>query len=143
MSEKEIHDFFDRIDTLAANAKPIFGKMNVNQMICHCTDQIRLALNTIRAKEYGGLTSKEVMVLSSAGKTVPVAKGLGQVEGGGTQPTHFRNDVVLLKQHILMFSQLDNDFVCGPHPYFGQLNKAKWTRITKYHLDYHLSQFNV
>jgi hypothetical protein len=143
MSASDIENYFDRIDKLKANTKPKFGKMNVNQMVCHCTDQIRLALNTIKAEEYGGLTSKEVMLLANKGKTVPVAKGLGQVEGGGTQPTNLENDIVLLKQHILEFFELEKDFNFGAHPYFGKLNKEKWTRITNYHLNHHLSQFNV
>lgn len=143
MSEEEIQIYFHRIDKLQLNAKPSFGKMNVNQMICHCTDQIRLALKTIGAEEYGRLKPKEVMALSNTGKTVPVAKGLGQVEGGGTSPTNFENDIVLLKQHILEFSVLNNDFVYGAHPYFGNLNKEKWIRITRYHLNHHLTQFNV
>ena len=49
-------------------------------MLCHCADQIRLALGTIRAEEYGALTPEKVITLSKAGKTVPAAKGLGQVE---------------------------------------------------------------
>jgi len=143
MSTDEIKNYFDRIDKLKANAKPKFGKMNVNQMICHCTDQIRLALNTIHAQEYGALTPKVVMQLAAKGKTVPVAKGLGQVEGGGTQPTNLKNDITLLKQHLLEFFELEKDFNFGAHPYFGQLNKEQWIRITSYHLNHHLTQFKV
>jgi hypothetical protein len=33
--------FLERIDNLSEKSTPKFGKMNVSQMICHCTDQIR------------------------------------------------------------------------------------------------------
>lgn len=143
MEDEEIEIIFRRLDKLHSNSKPIFGKMNAHQMICHCSDQIRLALGTFKAEEYGKLKAKEVIALSKAGKTVPAAKGLGQVEGGGTKPTVFENDRMVLKQHVLEFSKLDEDFEFGIHPYFGKMNKEKWTRLTLYHLNHHFEQFGL
>ncbi|MGI9551965.1 MAG: DUF1569 domain-containing protein [Aurantibacter sp.] len=143
MTNKEITSFFQRIAHLTPEQKPLFGKMNAHQMVCHCTDQIRLALGTLKAKEYGKLSPKEVFAFSNVGRTVPTPKGLGQVEGDGTKPTTFENDVVILKRHISEFSKLDSNFEFGAHPYFGMLNKEKWTSLTLYHLDHHLKQFGV
>lgn len=94
-------------------------------MVCHCTDQIRLALGTLEAQEYGKLAPKEVFALSNAGKTVPTPKGLDQVNGEGTKPTTFDKDVKILKEHITGFSKLDDSFDFKQHPYFGQLNLKK------------------
>lgn len=112
-------------------------------MICHCADQIRLALGTLKAKEYGALSPKEVFAFANTSKTVPTPKGLGQVEGEGTKPTSFENDIMTLKQVMVDYTKLDNTFIFGQHPYFGQLGKEKWTSLTIYHLDHHLKQFSV
>ncbi|HMB63798.1 MAG TPA: hypothetical protein VKN36_12040, partial [Eudoraea sp.] len=93
MTEEQITRFFKRIDQLTPEQQPLFGKMNVNQMVCHCTDQIRLALGTLLADEYGAVDPAEIISLARSNKTVPTAKGLGQVEGGGTPPTVLDNDI--------------------------------------------------
>ena len=143
MTQEKIHKFFQRIDNLAPGQKPSFGTMNVHQMVCHCTDQIRLALGTFEASEYGALKPKEVFAFYNKGLTVPTPKGLDQVKGEGTKPTTFENDTRILKENIIEFSNLDENFEFGKHPYFGQLNKEKWISLTIYHLDYHLKQFGV
>lgn len=135
--------FFERIDSLSSEQKPLFGKMNAHQMVCHCTDQIRLAFGTLMTKKSGNLTREEIFALANAGKTVPTPIGMDQVAGKGTQPSIFEKDIATLKQHIVEFSELDDNFEFGVHPYFGKLTKEKWTSLTIYHLDHHLKQFNV
>ena len=143
MDAEQIKLILKRLDKLQENTTPIFGQMNANQMVCHCADQIRIALGTLEAEEYGKLTPDEVMALSKLGKTVPAAKGLGQVEGGGTQPTSFKDDVTILKEHIAAISKVDENFKFGLHPYFGAMSKRKWIRLTEYHLNHHFAQFGL
>lgn len=129
MSEGQVQLYFQRIDKLNAGQHPLFGKMNANQMICHCTDQIRLAMGTKKSTEYGQVDPNQIILLSKSGKVVPTPKGLGQVEGDGTQPTNLEDDKEILKQHILTFSKLDNNFNCAPHPYFGEIDKKRWKEL--------------
>ncbi len=144
MTEEQLKEFLRRIDTLTQEHKPKFGKMNAHQMVCHCTDQLRLALGTIRPDpDYVKIEPKEVERLALAKKTVPTPKGLGQTEGGGTQPTTFEDDLALLKTHLSDFIKLPEDFEYASHPYFGEYDKRKWTSLTIYHLNHHLSQFHV
>ena len=143
MTQNEMNTFLRRIDRLVPNQKPSFGKMSAHQMVCHCADQIRLALGTLKAQEYGALKPKEVFAFYNEGKTVPTPKGLGQVEGEGTRPTSFENDIKTLKQLIIDFSRSNVTFEHGEHPYFGRLTKEKWTNLTVYHLNHHLKQFGV
>ena len=143
MTKEQIDSFFHRIDQLTPDLKPRFGKMNAHQMVCHCTDQIRLALGTIVAEEYGALSPEEVIALAKARKTVPAAKGLGQVEGGGTAPTNFEDDIKNLKQHILSFVAMEKEFDYKQHPYFGEYDKEQWNKMTIYHLNHHFRQFGV
>jgi Protein of unknown function (DUF1569) len=143
MMEEEIQHFFQRIDKLTTEHKALFGKMNAHQMVCHCTDQLRAAMGTKELFEFGKVDPNEIIALAKSGKTVPTPKGLGQVEGDGTKPTSWDNDIKLLKEHILDFFRLADDFNYAPHPYFGSMNKKSWTRLVIWHLNHHLAQFNA
>ena len=38
----------ERINLLDPDQKPLWGRMNVNQMICHCSDQIAMTQGKIK-----------------------------------------------------------------------------------------------
>jgi len=46
MTKQQILDFISRIDNLTSVKKLKFGKMDVNHMVCHCTDFFRMAKRT-------------------------------------------------------------------------------------------------
>ena len=143
MNEQLTQQFIKRIDSLTSNQKPSFGKMNVNQMICHCADFFRMAKGLKIAEEYGQVNPDEIISLAKSGKTAPAPKGFGQVEGDGTLPTDLENDKRILKEHVLEFSKLSEDYNFAPHPYFGEIDSKHWRGLAIYHLDHHLGQFNV
>lgn len=143
MTSDDLKVFFERIDRLTPDHKPLFGKMNVNQMVCHCADQVRMALGSKIPLEYGNVDAKEIIAMAKAGKSVPAPKGFGQVEGEGTPSTDFENDKKLLKETIREFSNWKEDKPLADHAYFGPADKARWTKMVIYHLDHHLKQFGV
>lgn len=143
MTSEEINTFLERIDKLHPGLQPRFGKMNVHQMICHCTDQLRLAMGRKKAIQNGGVNPLKILLLAKSGKTVPTPKGFDQVEGEGTKPVDFESDKLLLKNHILEFSKLPVDFEYARHPYFGKISSQRWKGLAVYHLEHHLSQFGV
>jgi len=143
MTEDNVKYFISRINKLKPEQKALFGKMNVNQMVCHCTDLLRVALGILKATEYDMVDPKEIILLSKSGKPVPTPKEFDQVEGGGTKPTTLENDKKVLKELLLEFSRLEDGFSYAPHPYFGKIGKKRWNEITAYHLNHHLEQFNV
>ncbi|MCC9137032.1 DUF1569 domain-containing protein [Pontibacter silvestris] len=143
MTEEQIQQFFQRIDNLQPTTKALFGRMNANQMVCHCTDQIRMALGAKKAKVSEKVNPEEILLLAKAGKAIPTPEGFGQLEGDGTNPTDFDHDVWLLKEHITAFSELKDNFEYAPHPYLGQLDKKNWNNMVTYHLNHHLKQFGV
>jgi len=68
MEDNKLLQAFERIDQLNSESKPLFGKMNVHQMICHCTDFYRMANGTKKANEYGKLAPSEVVKIVKSGK---------------------------------------------------------------------------
>lgn len=143
MTKEKLNLYLSRIDKLTPEHKAVFGQMNVNQMICHCTDFFRMAFGEKKADEYGKVSPAEIIAKERSGQTVPAPKGFDQVKGEGTQPVSFRQDIVTLKNYITMFSGLPADFKFAEHPYFGNLNLERWDRLMDYHLNHHLKQFNV
>ena len=143
MTEEQAENILKRIDNLSIDHKGTFGVMTVNQMVCHCTDQIRVALGTKTLGEQGEFDPNEIINLAKTGRPVPTPKGLGQLEGDGTTPTNLENDKEILKSHILNFIKLPIDYDYSPHPYFGKIDKKRWTNLVIYHLNHHLGQFNV
>ncbi len=142
LSEEQTQAFFDRIDQLHPGLEPKFGKMNVHQMVCHCTDFFRMAKGIKRAEEYGVADPSEIIGLTRSGKTAPTPKGFGQVEGGGTLPTDLENDKKMLKEYLLDFSRL-KDYDFAEHPYFGVMDNRQWVDLAVWHLNNHLKQFRV
>ena len=70
-------------------------------------------------------------------------KGFGQVEGDGTKPTDFKKDKKVLKEHIVAFSKLPDDYDYAPHPFFGQVGSKRWIQLVMHHLNHHFKQFRV
>ena len=143
MIQKRIEDFFSRIDKLTLQHKPSFGKMNVHQMICHCTDLFRLAFGEKEAEEYGKVDPNEIIALARKGKTVPTPKGFNQTKGEGTKPVDFAEDKIILKKYITRFAELPPDYKFSIHPYFGDMERRQWENLVTYHLDHHLKQFGA
>ena len=143
MDKNKIDTFFSRIDILTTDHKPLFGQMNVHQMICHCADQLRLAFGEKRSTEYGKVDPNEIIALARAGKTAPTPKGFDQVKGEGTKPTNFEEDKNILKSYIIKFAETAEDYNFSEHPYFGIMNKQRWENLVNYHLNHHLVQFKV
>jgi hypothetical protein len=143
MTEEQITILFQRIEKITNEHKASFGVMTANQMICHCTDQLRIALGTKTLGDQGTVDPLEIIKLAKTGRPVPTPKGLGQVEGDGTTPTDLENDKQILKKHITDFSKLPDDFDYPLHPYFGKIDKTRWTNLVVYHLNHHLGQFNA
>ena len=142
-TQKEIEN---RILSLNENSNRLWGKMKANEMICHCSDQIKMATGEIQTNFVGNfimttLVKKLVLLGMPAGKgkieTAPELKqGLG-----GTKPTVFQQDksnlVELVKNFEMKIEKRPNQI----HPAFGMMNTKQWGRLSYIHLDHHLKQF--
>jgi len=58
-------------------------------------------------------------------------------------PTDFESDIIFLKEHLLEFSKLKNEFEFTEHPYIEKMDRKRWVNLAVYHLNHHLNQFDV
>lgn len=146
--EEDYQTILRRIDQLTPEHQKQWGKMNVTQMLCHTTDQIRLALGFMEAKDQSSFWSRNIVKHIALRKKMPKGKietvpELNQVEGNGTPSVTFIDDRVNLVKLLTMFKEQDTNYVWAPHPYFGALSREQWGRLAYMHLDHHLEQFGV
>ena len=144
----ESKDIMVRISKLSSDVIPKWGKMNDQQMLCHVSDQIRMATGEIKAEYIGNpflkIVAKRLTLLG-----MPIPKGKIQTtkelnqEKMGTKPSGFEKDRKTLIDLINNFDKNypDNTKIC--HPAFGPMTKKQWGRLIYLHLHHHLQQFGV
>lgn len=145
----DLREVQQRIATISPNSQRQWGTMTVQQMLCHCTDQIRLALAQKSATETASWFNRNVAIHIALllpkipkGFTAPI--DMSQDEGGlGTKPTSFANDQQLLLTAIDEFLKKPAGYVFSAHPDYGPLSRNRYGRFIYLHLDHHLRQFGV
>ena len=135
MNQKLLY-FLMRIDSLTPNHKSKYGKMNVNQMVCHCTDFYHTALKEISLIDAPKILKEKVLILVKERKIVPTPKDINQVAGKSNKP----NDIRLLKGKKTIFFDSPKVADFSPYFYFGSLTRAQWNETSSYHLHHHLRQ---
>lgn len=140
---------FDEIKTRLADLKrddlPLWGKMNVGEMLCHAADQVKLATGEIKCEDRSRfITRTLVKRLILMGMKAPKGKveTLPEVNPHllGSKPVNFESDRDYLLRKIQEFIGFDEKNI-QPHAMFGKLSKKQWGKLIYTHLDHHLSQF--
>lgn len=139
IEQKEIFDA--RITSVNKDDKAKFGQMNVNQMICHCTDQIRMAFGEIKGLYRENIDMVQLREKMARGESLPTVDGLNQASGQGTKSTDLESDKLTLIRYIERFNESSSDYSFHFHPFLGDMDKVKWDRLIIYHLNHHLEQF--
>ncbi len=146
--EQKRDEIISRINQLTPENQAAWGKMNVNQMICHVTDQLRISLGEMgEAKDASSFMSRTllkflVLKVIPIPKNVPTSPRVDQMKDG-TPPTDFEADRKTLLEFIGKFCSAPSDFEFSPHFKFGNLSGKEWAILASKHLDHHLKQFGV
>jgi hypothetical protein len=136
-------EIIDRIHKLTPQSKPLWGKMNVAQMLAHIQKPIGIAYGTHQPKGSFLLRLLGPLFKSKLWNETPYKQGLP------TDPTFImlglEKDFETEKAAVLeMISHFGESRIVGErHPVFGKLTKENWSKATWKHLDHHLKQFGV
>lgn len=137
-----------RINKLTPNTKPLWGKMNVNQMICHLSDVTKVALGHKKANPEGKFYHRTQLAIFLAlyvvswGKEKQVATAPTNQEKEGTPIKEFNADKKELIDLLNRFYNAKDDSF-QTHARFGKLSNWQWGRMIAKHTDHHLRQFGV
>jgi hypothetical protein len=137
-------DFKQRIEKLQPSAQRRWGRMNVQQMVCHLGDQLRMTLGEIQVKRVPSPLSNPV-IRRLVIDVLPWPKGRikGPPEAFVTSPGEWKCDVDVLLELLERFGNSAARKDWPPHPAFGNLGGQLWSRLTCRHFDHHLKQFGV
>ncbi|NCQ18732.1 MAG: hypothetical protein COZ80_13215 [Ignavibacteria bacterium CG_4_8_14_3_um_filter_37_9] len=142
-------ELLTRITNLKETNSSLWGKMYANEMLCHLADQIRIATNQIKTRDFSSFFSRTILSkIVLLGMPAPKGKvktfpEIDLAKGRGTKPTDFENDKTLLKKIVSDFLGKDSSFNYQSHAAFGHFTRKQWGRIIYIHFDYHLKQFGA
>ncbi len=140
-----VDELMSRIDKLHPASPRQWGKMDVAQMMAHCSAALDMAsgrLNLPRVfigRLLGPLVKPIYTNEKPLSKNSPTAKELIF-----TDPRDFAREQEQLKSKVRQFHQAgEGQCTRHPHPFFGPLSPQEWSRGMYKHLDHHLRQFGA
>lgn len=138
-------DVISRIDTLQPVAQRRWGKMNVAQMMAHCSAALDMASGKINPPRMliGRLVGPLVKPIYSNEK--PFSRGNPTDKALVVSDSRdFDREREKLKVCVRQFHE-GGEAKCTrhPHPFFGALTPAEWSRGMYKRLDHHLRQFGA
>jgi hypothetical protein len=134
-----------RIQKLTPETKPLWGKMNVAQMLAHTQVALRVAMGDDKLKQslfgklFGRIAIKKLLSTKPFGKNMPTAPEFIMRE----QKDFNKEKSALLHLVERMLKEGPNGLTKEPHPFFGKMTPEQWDTLQYKHLDHHLSQFGV
>lgn len=146
LSNQETTEFIQRINNINPEAKAIWGKMNVSQMLKHCSEISKVTFGEKKVKRpfisklIGGILLKK-----SIGNDLPIGKNKPTLkELVITNTRDFNTEKEELIGLVNRYSSSNKDDFQGRiHPFFGKMNSEQWSKLINKHLDHHLRQFNA
>jgi uncharacterized protein DUF1569 len=138
-----VDEMISRIDKLQPASQRQWGKMDVAQMMAHCSAALDMASGRLNPPRIliGRLIGRFVMPIYTNEKPLsrnnPTDKKLVVAD-----PRDFLREQEQLKLKLREFQE-GGEAGCTkhPHPFFGALTPEQWSRGMYKHLDHHLRQF--
>jgi hypothetical protein len=137
-------EILSRVDKLQPSSQPLWGKMNVSQMMAHCQAPFEVFFDerNMKRKLMGVLFGKIAKRKLFSDK--PWSHGLP------TDPKFIIKDERKFQSEKEKLVNLINRFATEGyktteklHPFFGKLSSQEWALFHYKHLDHHLHQFGV
>lgn len=133
-----------RLLALTAEDMPLWGTMNVVQMICHLREPFLFALSTEPYEQVKLPISPKAAKFMALRSPQPWPKGLPtlpelKIGGASMKTTTFAADHATLLEAFDRFCAAPG--ITRDHPFFSTMSHADWMRWGYVHPDHHLRQF--
>ncbi len=145
---ESVSETLQRIRGLSVESPRQWGRMTVNQMVCHLTDGFQMATGERPVQETSSLWERTGLKYIVLYLPLPWPKGfrtLPEVDAfrDGTRPTELARDLERLERSVRVFVESASRGRCGRHGLFGALSPNQWLRWGYLHADHHLRQFGA
>lgn len=139
------NEILNRIESLDGDKQAQWGKMNVSQMLAHCSFPLKVALKDMSLDKPN--VFKRVlfsMFKSSLYDDKPWKQSLPTTkEFIVNDEKEFNTEKTKLVEKINQFHAEKSKTEWPPHPMFGKFTSEQWGKMQYKHLDHHLTQFGV
>ena len=140
-------EIVSRLLVLKSDAQRRWGKMSVNQMLCHLSDSFRARLGEKEASPVDNLFLRTIFKWGALFSPTPWPHGVKSrpemdQEVGGTPSKGFdadREELIGLLHRVVEQDPRER----WRHPFFGPISYGECMRWAYLHMDHHLRQFGV
>ncbi len=144
-NQNDTTEILNRVDNLKPTSQRLWGKMEVAQMLAHCSKTLEAATGqknlprTFIGKVLGGIFKRTYSNEKPFEKNSPTNYYFKT-----TDQRNFETERQKVKEFIQEF-QTGGESKCTthPHPFFGKLTPTQWSIGMHKHLDHHLRQFGA
>lgn len=134
----------ERINKLTPDSKPLWGTMNVSQMLAHLQPTMQMCFGELRLKKklisflIGKRAKEKIITEEPFQQNIPTLKEFKVAE------KDFETEKKALLSYVDRFKTEGTKIITkNPHPFFGALTVEEWNMLQWKHLDHHLRQFGV
>jgi hypothetical protein len=135
----------NRIEFLRPDSEKQWGKMNVAQMLAHCSAWMEMAAGlkspprSFVGRIFGKMAKKSVLGEKPIGRNMPSEKSLIMQD-----ERNFAAEQQRLLDWVDLFSTGGPEqSTTHPHCFFGSMSPNEWAIMGYKHLDHHLRQFGA
>jgi uncharacterized protein YifE (UPF0438 family) len=138
-------EILDRIKKLTPETQRLCGKMDVAQMLAHCTKSIRVARGIDNPpRRFIGVLLSWIMKDSFFGEKPYPKNSPTDKDFIIADKRVFEQEKNTLVEHVKAFASGGAEKCTkNPSPFFGKLTPEEWARGQYRHLDHHLGQFGA
>ncbi|MEO8712567.1 MAG: DUF1569 domain-containing protein [Parafilimonas sp.] len=142
LNEEDYTEIKNRIQKLPAASIRRWGKMDMQQMLIHCTIQLKLAVGEIPSQTQGSSFMRSGLGKLILFSNMPWPKGASTpAEMNAASGNFLLTDIETEKKELLDYlEKAKGKEQLLPHPFFGNLNRKEWTRLIYKHLDHQTKQ---
>jgi len=146
-NEASRNDLIRRLNQLDREVKPLWGKMNVEQMLSHLVQTAEWPFVDSGVPDRSNLFTRTivkplVIYVLPMPKEVKLPAEADQLQNG-RPPQGLEADRKLVIEALHKLGTLPKTHDCREHPYFGKLTPNQWALIAHKHIDHHLRQFGA
>lgn len=133
----------ERLNKLTAQASGQWGKMNVAQMLAHCTASMQVPVGDLQLKRSAmGLIGWMFKGMIRSDK--PFARNSPTAaEFVIRDERSFDSEKRRFVEAFRKMAQGSSVVACHNHPFFGSMSDEDWGCLVYKHLDHHFRQFGV
>jgi hypothetical protein len=141
-------EILQRLNAIGPANQRRWGKMTVEEMVCHLSDAFRGVMGEKEARRVDNWFSRSLFKWAALWFPTRWPHGVSTVPEcdakiGGTRPAEMESDLRELRELFDRFMRQPRGYGLQVHPIFGPLSEKEWMRWGYLHLDHHLRQFGA